>query len=292
MPVSVQVPFSLHTANGVTTVFAYGFFLLDAGDMVVKVDGVTQTSGFTITGLGSPTGGTVVFGVAPVNNAQVLLQRTLPLSRATDYQYGGDLLETTLDNDFDRLWQVQQQLDASLDRSIKLPEGTSTDQNLVGDATARAGKFIAADSSGNAIWASAPVTGTPVSAFMGTVLDDVNGAAALTTIVNSASAAAARTTLVTPSMTVVASGTLAVNNNTTGKILLGSSDSNLYFVFSVYETGGTREVEYADSGITNSLFAYINRGVYPSGQHQLSLLNLGTGSTYTFNYKVYSLTPP
>lgn len=108
-----------------------------------------------------------------------------------------------------------------------------------------------------------------------------------------ATAAAARTTLVAPSMTLVASGTLAVSDNTIGNVVLGSSGNDGYFIFSVYETGGTREVRYGSDMLnTNILVAYITRGLFPSSSTKLSLGNIATGSSYTFNYKVYALTPP
>ena len=71
MPVTDQNPVSQFTANGVTVVFPYSFYLLDADDLVVTVAGVVQTTGFTVSGIGTPAGGNVTFSSPPANGAAV-----------------------------------------------------------------------------------------------------------------------------------------------------------------------------------------------------------------------------
>lgn len=108
MPVPFQTPLNSYTGNGVTVAFPYRFLLLRAGDLKVTVDGavLTLTTHYTLSGIGSSAGGTVLFLTAPPAGSEVIVQRAVPLLRDTDYQENGDLPAETLDADFDRIWMV------------------------------------------------------------------------------------------------------------------------------------------------------------------------------------------
>ena len=125
MPVTAQQTRFTYTANGVTTTFAYGCRILNAADLRVTVNGVLQSSGFSVTGVNSPVGGNVVFTVPPVNGARVVIRRAMSYARATDYQSNGDLLEATLDDDQDAPVMMVQQLDEVLSRTPQLVEDTA-----------------------------------------------------------------------------------------------------------------------------------------------------------------------
>ena len=112
MAVTEQIPIQAYTANGVTTVFAFGFQVLETADLLVTLDGVLQV-GYTIAGIGNQAGGTVTFSVAPASGVRVLFYRDIPLNRATDYQNNGDLLAAVVNRDFDRIWLALQELQSS-----------------------------------------------------------------------------------------------------------------------------------------------------------------------------------
>jgi len=117
-----QTPYNEYTGNGVAPVYPYEFQLLDAGDLIVTIDGVeVPASDFTLSGVGVQSGGNVTFASAPANGAAVLLSRVVALARDTDYQYNGDLREETLDRDFNRVWQVLQWVVAKIGGAIRLP---------------------------------------------------------------------------------------------------------------------------------------------------------------------------
>ncbi len=98
-----------YTGNGVTTIFTIPFLLLSASDLNVFLDGVEISSGFTVTGAGNPTS-TVTFTVAPADQSAILLQLDVPFERLNDYQENGDFLSSTVNRDFDRIWQALKQL--------------------------------------------------------------------------------------------------------------------------------------------------------------------------------------
>lgn len=123
MPIGEQVTIASHTGNGVATVFAYSFGVLAADDLKVLVNGVEVTTGFTVSGIGSRTGGTVTFSVAPTSGAAILIVREVVRKRDTDYQYGGDLREEVLDDDLDRIWMALQEDSELVDRGVRVPVG-------------------------------------------------------------------------------------------------------------------------------------------------------------------------
>lgn len=151
MTVPVQNPFTSSVANGGTTVYPYSFMIADEDDIKIVIDGVVQISGYTVTGVGNPAGGDVIFTVAPANGAKVLRYLDPILWRETDYQQFGDFLADTVNLDFDRVWLALQALQQNFKRSLKLPVDTATDQVIPEDAAARANKGVKFDASGNLI---------------------------------------------------------------------------------------------------------------------------------------------
>lgn len=108
MSIPVQTPFNLYVANGSTTVFPYGFLLSQSSDLQVTYNGKPVTTGFQVTGTGNPSGGNVTFSQAPVAGTRIAIIRSLPLRRDTEYQDNGDLLASTINADFDRIWMALQ----------------------------------------------------------------------------------------------------------------------------------------------------------------------------------------
>lgn len=98
-----------YTGNGVSTIYTVPFLVLQASDLAVYVGGVKLTAGYTQAGVGNPTS-IVTFSVAPVVGAQIILALEVPFERVNDYQENGDFLATTVNRDFDRIWQALKQL--------------------------------------------------------------------------------------------------------------------------------------------------------------------------------------
>ena len=182
MSVPVQTPVASFAANGITTVFPYAYLLLSSGDLQVTLDGVVLTSGFTISGVGSVTGGNVTFAVAPASGT-LILRRKMSLSRLVDYVEAGDLLASTLNLDLDRIWMVMQGLQSDATRSIKLPEETLTDQTITDDAATRASKLLGFDVLGNVTTLDVfDPTALIVTTYIETLLAAADAAAARTVL--------------------------------------------------------------------------------------------------------------
>ena len=108
-----------YIGNGVTKTFTIPFLLLAATDLDVFIDGVEISSGFTVTNVGYPTS-TLTFAVAPTDQADIYLQLDVPFERLNDYQENGDFLSSTVNRDFDRIWQALKQLLRWASRSLRL----------------------------------------------------------------------------------------------------------------------------------------------------------------------------
>lgn len=108
-----------YTGNGVSKIYTIPFLLLSATDLDVFIDGEEIVSGFVITNVGNPTS-TITFTVAPADQADIFLALNVPFERLNDYQENGDFLSSTVNRDFDRIWQALKQLLRFSARSLTL----------------------------------------------------------------------------------------------------------------------------------------------------------------------------
>ncbi|MBI2798979.1 MAG: hypothetical protein HYX63_01630 [Gammaproteobacteria bacterium] len=129
MPVSAQTPLNTYTGNGVATVYAYSFYLLNAADLLVTIDGVTKalTTDYTVSGIKNPSGGggNVTFVAAPLNGSAIRIKRNMAYQRTIDYQDNGDFKAQLADDDADSITMLVQQLKRDTDLDIRLPETVS-----------------------------------------------------------------------------------------------------------------------------------------------------------------------
>ncbi|MGR7326769.1 phage tail fiber domain-containing protein [Klebsiella aerogenes] len=121
MSVPNQTPYNIYTANGLTTVFTYEFYIISASDLQVSINGDVVTSGYTVAGVGNKDGGDITFLTPPANGAVVMLERVVPTYRLTDYQDNGDLLADTVNKDFDRIWMAIQRAFIDLGFALTRP---------------------------------------------------------------------------------------------------------------------------------------------------------------------------
>lgn len=114
MAVTQQTPRNVSTATAGATVFPYDFKIITDTDLMVSVDGVAKTVDvdFTLTGVGSDTGGDVTFLTPLVGGESVVRRRNMAFQRLTDFQTLGDLRADTLNNDQDAPVLMIQQLAA------------------------------------------------------------------------------------------------------------------------------------------------------------------------------------
>lgn len=121
MSVPNQTPYIVYTANGLTTVFPFEFYIISASDLQVSINGSVVTSGYSVSGVGNVSGGDLTFLTPPANGTVVMLERVVPTYRLTDYQDNGDLLADTVNKDFDRLWMAIQRYSIHVGLALRRP---------------------------------------------------------------------------------------------------------------------------------------------------------------------------
>lgn len=155
-----------YTATASQTVFAYGFAIFADADLKVYQNTtlLTLTTHYSVSGAGTTAGGNVTLGTGATAGDIITIYRDLAVSRASDYQTGGDLLAETLNDDLDKLvMMVQQQERDIANRSIRFGQwvtGLPLDE-ITDNATDRANKVIGFDSTGQ------PIATTEIGNFKG-----------------------------------------------------------------------------------------------------------------------------
>ena len=110
-----------YTGDGVVTIFPYTYRILADAHMKVYLDGVLQTSGYTVSGAGNSSGN-VTFDTAP--DVEIILQREVPLTQQTDYEEYDPFSATDHENALDKLTMIDQQQQEELDRALKSALGS------------------------------------------------------------------------------------------------------------------------------------------------------------------------
>lgn len=240
--------------NDIQTVFPFAFKAFAKADLfVIKTDalGIEITTGAGLVldldysvalnadqdaspggNVTYPLGGSS-FPTLPTGE-KLTLTTAIPEKQETDLPSGGPWNPKVIENAVDKVTMLVQQLSQDLDRVLRGPLSDPAIKQLP-NAAARALKFGAYDAAGDPI-AATSVTGTPVTAFSATLLDDLTVADWLTTLGFSAfmqtlrldtTAAAARTTLEVPSKAEIQNGATiyALDTGTANAVLLAMAPS-------------------------------------------------------------------
>ncbi len=131
------------------TTFAYNFRVDEKTDMVILLDDSEVAQGdFTMTGLGSSLGGSVILNTGLVAAVIVTLSRNIEATQEVDYQPFDAFPAETHEGALDKLTMLVQQTGASVLRALRFPLG-DTASPVLPDVAGRALRFLAFDNSGN-----------------------------------------------------------------------------------------------------------------------------------------------
>lgn len=128
--------------------FTIPFPFFDAADIRASVAGVELESGFTVTGAGSSSGGTLTLA-APVSNTVVMVWRDVAIKRISQFPVSGPFKIDVLNTDLNKQVAVSQQLADRLGRSIRIPDAERTAATEIPSAAVRARKSLIFDDDGN-----------------------------------------------------------------------------------------------------------------------------------------------
>lgn len=128
MTVSSSIAKHTYSGNGATTEWPYTFAITDASDIKVLITDTTGaiteiTTGFTIN---TETNTATLDAILPVG-WKITLLRELPLTQDLDLVNQGPFLAETIEDSFDKLTMIAQQLKEQVDRSVKVEISSDTD---------------------------------------------------------------------------------------------------------------------------------------------------------------------
>jgi len=190
-----------YVGNGTTDIYSYTFRIFAATDLLVtqvNTAGVetelTYLTNYTVTGVGSFSGGTITLTAGNLTSGYGLTIRfKTTLTQGVDLRNQAGFFPETIEDALDRLIKVDQQQQDEVDRSIKLPE-TETGTMVLPTVTERANSFLGFDANGDPISGTALTSSVPATAFAETLIDDTtagefvetlrNGLTSETTVVN------------------------------------------------------------------------------------------------------------
>ena len=141
-----------YNGNGSTTVFAYGFLVLDATHIVVTTvtNGVTTTvtpDQYSVTGVGNQSGGSVIMNSAPATGTQLFISRNVPFTQQLDLQNQGAFFSQDIENALDLAVMRDQQINRVGTNTLRFPVFETTDGTLAPIST-RANRYLRFDANG------------------------------------------------------------------------------------------------------------------------------------------------
>lgn len=178
-----------YTGAGSTGPFAFPYYFLENDDLKVikrtKATGaevtLVLTTDYTVAGAGVPAGGTITTVVAVSADYEIVIFRDPDALQLVDYIANDPFPAETHEKALDKLTMLVQRVKDLMLRSLHLTDGDTSGASMTLPVD-RASKYLAFDASGVPI-ASLGTSALPVvSAFMETVLDDANAAAARATL--------------------------------------------------------------------------------------------------------------
>lgn len=185
MTISTTTRRKNQTADGIQTVFAYDFLVLDETHIEVYLDGdeTTPLTGYTVTGVGSEVGGTVVFSPDPPAAGTLTIARVVPRTQTYDYIVRGRFPSDTHERLADLLVMMVQEVEDKVNRSIRLNIDTTYEDLSIPDP--EAGKILKwkDDLSGLENIFGYDLGTLVISAFGQTLIDDADADAFWATLI-------------------------------------------------------------------------------------------------------------
>ncbi|RKX65174.1 MAG: hypothetical protein DRP42_05195 [Tenericutes bacterium] len=151
MTISSEESIIEYSGDGVLQEYSYSFRVDQDSDLKVYLNGIIQTTGFTLARSPDNVGGTVTFDVAPGSGVRISLSREVPITQEVDYQPYDPFPAETHERALDKLTMIAQQVSVLGSRAIRIP--ASEDPEFVHLETPsvalRAEKVLYFDDQGN-----------------------------------------------------------------------------------------------------------------------------------------------
>jgi Pectate lyase superfamily protein len=166
-------PLVQYGGDGSRTTFPFPFPVLASDDLLVFL-GQTQATGFSITGIGNPDGGAIVFNTPPASGSTVTLLRRTEGIRETEFVDGGPFRASAINAELDRIMLLIQEDREEHERALRGHPAESGIDFCLPPTTERANKLLGFDSAGKPV--AFGETELPTSGDASGVLVTPNGA--------------------------------------------------------------------------------------------------------------------
>ena len=156
MTISTTIIKVSYSGDGTQTVFPYTFKINAEADIqvIIRASNGTETvktltTDYSVSGVGSASGGNVTMVTAPSATETIVIRRDTTQTQTVDLVENDPFTAETVEGAFDKSVAIAQELQEEVDRSIKLSRtNTMTSTEFTVDAATRANKILAFDASG------------------------------------------------------------------------------------------------------------------------------------------------
>lgn len=121
MTISSTATRASYTGNAVTTAFSAPFAYLTTGEVKVYLDGVLQSTGYTVSAAPAASG-TVTFSSAPGAGVKVVITRATAKTQNIDYVPNDPFAADVTEGGFDRAMLAVQDVDAKASRALRVAD--------------------------------------------------------------------------------------------------------------------------------------------------------------------------
>ena len=156
MTISTTIIKVSYSGDGTQTVFPYTFKINAEADIqvIIRASNGTETvktltTDYSVSGVGSASGGNVTMVTAPSATETIVIRRETTQTQTVDLVENDPFTAETVEGAFDKSVAISQELQEEVDRSIKLSRtNTITSTEFTVDAATRANKILAFDANG------------------------------------------------------------------------------------------------------------------------------------------------
>ena len=126
-----------YTGNGSTDAFAYDFYVEASTEIVVtltstaSVDSTVSASDYSVSGVGSASGGNVTMDTPPALNEKLTITRKVPATQLVDLQNLGTVQPDIIEGALDKLTRTLQDQQTDISSALKLSPSASAVDLLV-----------------------------------------------------------------------------------------------------------------------------------------------------------------
>lgn len=144
-------PYIQYVASSGQTVYPYPFPITQDADLVVVINGVSQStdSTYSVSGVGVTAGGNVTLNAGSTTGDIVTLYRDIQIERISQIAQNSGFSSIVFNNEFNNFYLIAQQLQSSIAQCLQIPNTNSPPVSTILTPAAYASKYLAFDINGN-----------------------------------------------------------------------------------------------------------------------------------------------